>query len=127
MTPHKSKKRKGQQLKKRKKKYADMQPSNDALVVWASQFRNPRSSLEFGGEGAVMQASQRLVNALDELVAGEYVTAANHERIPGRVQYRATGKCALGALKKRVAKHGGDTFAWIDEHGRWPLFEKRGA
>lgn len=67
--------------------------SDDARVLVKAWFSyGEKTTVTVGGEGARSVLSERGRRAVDELVAGGYVTATEFNKY-GRMQYQGTDKC----------------------------------
>ncbi len=80
--------------------------SDDARVVASAWFGwGPKTSVKVGGEGAQSVLSARGKAAVDELVAGGYVTASEFNHF-GRMEYVGTAKILEPGVKLSPARMG---------------------
>lgn len=87
--------------------------SMDARVLISSWFGfGPKTSVRVGGDGAQSVLTSRAKVAIDELVAGGYVTAKEFNRF-GRMEYVGTEKCQ--GQKLSMTK--------MEQYGRWSATE----
>lgn len=97
-----------------------MPVSDEALIFGYAYLNNPKCTLQFGGEGALLRISEQSRAALDELLSAGFVEVAPATtQIVGREYYR--GKIPIGPL---LGDREINPFALPESHLGWPTFVK---
>lgn len=96
--------------------------SNDALFVWVRHFHSAQHKFRVGGKGAPMQATERTMDAIEDLLQhGCIAEIAPDSPRPDREHYGSTG----ADLRQTIASRLGDmTFEeWMEAHA-FPILIK---
>lgn len=98
--------------------------SMDALILWASYFLMGKSKLQFGGDGAENQITDRARAALNELLKVGAVKRAEPDSVWYNREYYSSTDMSL--REEFVKRAGTDLFEFIEKNS-YEMFEKVGA